>query len=198
MHVGLHQIASLFLLIIDTSIKTEMALAAALALSGLNEEQFGKDLKPIYEPGAKLLKSPSSSSIASATSTISSYHSMESGIASLSNESSKSPSISPETCWEMLTKLEDFILAEDKKYEDLELPALRPIPASTNIKWEKRNLLDLGSNLKVPNLVTYAELPKGPIGFLENRSQYSRLDNVFAKPKEITICFFCEFKEYKY
>lgn len=56
-----------------------MALPAAMALSGLNEEYFSDGLDDVFNYGAKLLKSPSVSSVSSIFSQESGYSSKSSG-----------------------------------------------------------------------------------------------------------------------
>lgn len=80
-----------------------MALSAALILSGLTQEQFSGELQDIFNHGAVLLKSPSTSSIAS-SGTISSYHS-ESGISSMSTDSSVASGL--EMYIDIISKLEE-------------------------------------------------------------------------------------------
>ncbi|KAL3281546.1 hypothetical protein HHI36_004754 [Cryptolaemus montrouzieri] len=85
-----------------------MPLSAAMALSGLNEDQFGKELKHLYGYGARLLK-PLNSALSNAYNLSSSQNlsmeqrsnSMESGIASLPSSRS-----STDTYWDFLRQLD--------------------------------------------------------------------------------------------
>lgn len=81
-----------------------MALSAALILSGLTQDQFSGELQDVFNHGAVLLKSPSTSSVAS-SSTTSSYHSLESGISSMSTDSSVTSCL--EMYIDIISKLEE-------------------------------------------------------------------------------------------
>lgn len=68
-----------------------MALPAAIALSGLNQECFSDGLNDVFNHGAVLLKSPSLSSVASSDDA----YSQESGISSMSSDTSVIRNLAP-------------------------------------------------------------------------------------------------------
>ncbi|XP_044266254.1 uncharacterized protein LOC123012422 isoform X2 [Tribolium madens] len=135
----------------------EMALPAAIALSGLNQDHFLDGLNDVFDYGAVLLKSPSLSSIASST------DSQESGISSMSSGTSVIQNLAP--YFNMLFNT-----------SQIEIKSTDPEPVEKpQIIYQNRDILNLGSNIAWKWDCKSAVLQNEPSYFFENRSQYSRV-----------------------
>ncbi|EFA03641.1 uncharacterized protein LOC100142016 [Tribolium castaneum] len=165
-----------------------MALPAAIALSGLNKEYFSDGLNDVFNHGAVLLKSPSLSSIASSDDA----YSQESGISSMSSETSIARNLAP--YFNMLFNTSHIEL---KSADD---PEPKAKPEVREIMYENRDILNLASNIAWKWDCKSAVLQTGPSYFFENRSQYSRVLGAHMPEHVIVTCPVegCSYKELHY
>lgn len=97
-----------------------MPLTVAMALSGLEPDHWNGELKQMYDQGASVVGKtyPNSPSVSSETSETTSYYSTESGISSMSPQSSVplSPKDVHNIYLELMAKLEELINIDNGKY----------------------------------------------------------------------------------
>ncbi|RZC32045.1 uncharacterized protein BDFB_013120 [Asbolus verrucosus] len=163
-----------------------MALPAAMALSGLNEEHFSDGLDDVFSHGAVLLKSPSKSSVASTESGCS----QESGISSMSSESGPSKNLAPYFDFLYKSQFEFKVVcsSRDHMWED------------KRIFFNNRDILNLGANLQWKWEFQQAKIRPGVKYYFENRSQYSRVLGAHMPDYKMKVCPYedCSFQEPKY
>ncbi|KAJ3656823.1 hypothetical protein Zmor_015868 [Zophobas morio] len=168
-----------------------MALPAAMALSGLNEDHFD-GLTDVFNHGALLLKSPSLTSI-------SSQSSQESGISSFwSDSDSFIKNLGPlfDMLFNTRLQVKNVNAADCVQKPRPEKPVVKP----KSIMYQNRDVLDLASNIQWKWNFQPAEIKYETKYFFENRSQYTRVLGAQI-PEHVTIkCGFegCEFEEPKY
>ncbi|KAG5900717.1 hypothetical protein JTB14_038235 [Gonioctena quinquepunctata] len=136
-----------------------------------------------FNHGTVLLKSPSSSSIASIASASSSSSSGSTSSGSTSSGSTSSSATSESGFSSLTTEIEkadyylDVIAKLEQRFQILcELPKYVYRSSNTEVIYENRNVLDLAGNLNPGWRFKHAVLQNGVNHFFENRSQLSRLD----------------------
>ncbi|XP_018330660.1 uncharacterized protein LOC108740718 [Agrilus planipennis] len=201
-----------------------MPLVVAMALSGLEADQWNDELREMYEQGAQLvhkschhdlLRRPSVSS-PSASSVASSYQSsIESGISSLSPSSGSGEFVSPFISQPPLELTCIGLSHRARAVEDIEKELFRKsTPKGTadfsqrryggiqvTIKYRDRNVLELGDHIKnTRNFFDPAVIPKGVMSYFENRSQISRLSGAEPPNFRFHKCSYseCGFNEPHY
>lgn len=180
-----------------------------MALSGLERNEW-QDFEYLYDEGTKMANSLSRST---STSSLRTSPSSESGIASISTDTSPPPLSDDDFA---LFKVEiqqldsgkrilEFLESLDGNELDVQEPTEekheKPFPILHTIPWNNRNLLNLYDNLiKNQTFFSPTKLPQGVDSYFNNRSQFSRLQGANVPLHDIRNCRNknCKFVEYIY